>query len=130
MLAKRKGAAFFFLPDGPPYANGPIHIGHVLNKILKDIVIKYKNLKGFQAPFLPSWDCHGLPIELKVLQKTNTANGKGRELRQLCRKEALNWVEKQKQSFRRLGVFGDWSRRFLLWIPCMKRRKFVFLRNW
>ena len=70
ILEKRKNAPSFFLPDGPPYSNGPIHIGHTLNKTLKDIVIKYKNLKGFKAPFLPSWDCHGLPIELKALEKS------------------------------------------------------------
>ena len=111
ILKKRTDSKTFFLPDGPPYANGPIHIGHALNKILKDIVIKYKNLRSFRAPFLPSWDCHGLPIELKALQKNSGRTD--RELRQLCRKEALFWMNKQKESFQRLGVLGDWDKSLL-----------------
>ncbi len=110
MLDKRKSAPLFFLPDGPPYSNGPIHIGHVLNKILKDMVIKYKNLKGFKAPFIPSWDCHGLPIELKTLKKISLpANKTAKSLRQNCREEALFWMKSQRQSFQRLGVLAHWD---------------------
>ena len=110
ILEKRKNSKPFFLPDGPPYSNGAIHIGHALNKILKDIVIKYKNLRGFKARFLPSWDCHGLPIELKALKKrSEKAHRTSKGLRQLCREEARFWMEKQKQSFKRLGVLADWD---------------------
>ena len=116
ILEKRRGSKGFFLPDGPPYANGPVHMGHVLNKILKDMVIKYKNLKGFKAPFWPSWDCHGLPIELKALKKLRKT-ATTREFRQLCREEALFWVENQKHSFKRLGVLADWDRPLLTMDP-------------
>ena len=114
ILNKRKDSKAFFLQDGPPYSNGPIHIGHVLNKILKDIVIKYKNLKGFKAPFLPSWDCHGLPIEMKAIQKiSNTKDQTANKLRQLCREEALLWMKNQRQSFQRLGILADWNKPLL-----------------
>ena len=117
ILDKRKNAKSFFMPDGPPYSNGPIHIGHALNKILKDIVIKYKNLKGFKAPFWPSWDCHGLPIELKALDKSPIENQTPKKLRQLCRKEALFWMENQRESFKRLGVLADWDHPLLTMDP-------------
>ena len=116
ILEKRKNSRFFFLPDGPPYANGPIHIGHVPGKVLKDMVIKYKSLQNFQAPFLPSWDCHGLPIEMKALKKSSDRKTE-KELRQLCREEALFWIKKQKQSFQRLGVLGDWEKPLLTMDP-------------
>ena len=118
ILEKQKNQEVFFLPDGPPYANGPIHIGHALNKILKDMVVKYKNLKGFKAPFIPSWDCHGLPIELKALKSDKT---KGElthsQLRHICRKEAQLWIENQKQSFKRLGLLADWDQTLLTMDP-------------
>ncbi len=115
ILNKRKSSPLFFVPDGPPYSNGPIHIGHALNKILKDIVIKYKNLKGFKAPFIPSWDCHGLPIELKTLKKIPTSKPypTAKSLRELCRREALFWMKNQRQSFQRLAVLADWEK------PCL-----------
>ena len=114
ILDKRKNSESFFLLDGPPYSNAPIHIGHALNKILKDIVIKYKSLKGFKAPFLPAWDCHGLPIELKAIEKNSIQkNITNKELRQLCRKEAHFWMENQRQSFQRLGVLADWDKPLL-----------------
>lgn len=101
----------FCMPDGPPYANGNIHIGHALNKILKDIVIKYKNLRGFQAPYIPGWDCHGLPIELEVQKQLGPkrASLSDKEVRDLCRKEANKWVNTQRDQFIRLGVLGDWA---------------------
>ena len=111
IMEKRKKAKLFFLADGPPYSNGPIHIGHVLNKILKDILIKYKNLSGWRAPFIPSWDCHGLPIELKAISKNpNKNNLTAKELRQLCRKEALFWMENQRKSFQSLGILASWDK--------------------
>ena len=114
MWSQRTKGKVFFVPDGPPYSNGPIHIGHVLNKTLKDIVIKYKNLKGFKAPFFPSWDCHGLPIELKTLKKyASSKDMEAKDLRELCRKEARWWMENQKQSFQRLGLLADWDQPLL-----------------
>ena len=113
IIKHREKAAPFFMPDGPPYANGAIHIGHTLNKVLKDIVIKYKNLKGFQAPFIPSWDCHGLPIELETLKKQKGSKLSAQDLRKECRKTAFYWVEKQKESFKRLGVLADWDKHLL-----------------
>lgn len=117
MIRRRETAPVFFLPDGPPYANGAIHIGHSLNKILKDIVIKYKNLKGFKAPFIPSWDCHGLPIELEALKKYKGSDPSPRDLRKECRKTALYWVAEQKKSFKRLGILADWERELLTLDP-------------
>lgn len=101
----------FTMPDGPPYANGNIHIGHVLNKVLKDIVIKYKNLQGFQSEFIPGWDCHGLPIELKVTSALGSkkADMTKKEIRDLCRKEAKKWIDTQEAQFQRLGIFADWA---------------------
>ncbi|QCI24248.1 isoleucine--tRNA ligase [Buchnera aphidicola (Muscaphis stroyani)] len=100
----------FFLHDGPPYANGNIHIGHAVNKILKDIIIKSKNLSGFDAPYIPSWDCHGLPIEQKVEEKIGF-NDKisHEEFLEKCRKYANYQVQKQKKDFIRLGIIGDWD---------------------
>ena len=104
----RKGKPVFLLHDGPPYANGDIHIGHAVNKILKDIIIKSKTVAGFDAPYVPGWDCHGLPIEHKV----ETIHGKNlpaARTRELCREYAAEQVEGQKAGFIRLGVLGDWN---------------------
>ena len=110
--ASRKGAQKFILHDGPPYANGDIHIGHAVNKILKDIIIKAKTLSGFDAPYVPGWDCHGLPIEL-VVEKTHGKNIDPAKFRELCRAYAAEQVERQKKDFIRLGVLGDWDNPYL-----------------
>lgn len=110
--AKRKGAPAFILHDGPPYANGDIHIGHAVNKILKDIIIKAKTMSGFDAPYVPGWDCHGLPIEL-VVEKNHGKNIDPAKFRELCRTYAAEQVEKQKKDFIRLGVLGDWDHPYL-----------------
>jgi isoleucyl-tRNA synthetase len=101
----------FILHDGPPYANGHLHCGHALNKILKDIVVKSKSMSGFRAPFLPGWDCHGLPIELNVEKKIGKAGMKvsADVFREKCREYAASQIEIQKEEFKRLGVFGDWD---------------------
>ena len=101
----------FILHDGPPYANGDIHLGHALNKILKDIIIKSKTLAGFDAPYVPGWDCHGLPIEHRVEKKIGKAGAKVpfAEFRQKCREYAAKQIEGQKKDFIRLGVFGEWD---------------------
>ncbi len=110
--ARRKGAKKFILHDGPPYANGDIHIGHAVNKILKDIIIKSRTMAGFDAPYVPGWDCHGLPIEL-VVEKNHGKDIDPARFRELCRAYAAEQVEKQKKDFIRLGVLGDWDHPYL-----------------
>ncbi|SDK80060.1 isoleucine--tRNA ligase [Microbulbifer yueqingensis] len=109
--AARAGREQFILHDGPPYANGDIHIGHSVNKILKDIIVKSKTLSGFDAPYVPGWDCHGLPIEHRVEKKVGKAGAKvdHKTFRQKCRDYAAKQVEGQKKDFIRLGVFGEWD---------------------
>ena len=108
----RQGKPKFILHDGPPYANGDIHIGHAVNKILKDIIIKAKTLSGFDAPYVPGWDCHGLPIEL-VVEKNHGKDIAPAKFRELCREYALEQVARQKKDFIRLGVLGDWDQPYL-----------------
>ncbi len=102
------GRPKFVLHDGPPYANGDIHIGHAVNKILKDIVVKSKTLAGFDSPYVPGWDCHGLPIEHQV-EKIHGKNIAASEFRRLCREYAAQQIERQRKDFIRLGVLGDWE---------------------
>ncbi len=108
----KSGLPKFILHDGPPYANGDIHIGHAVNKILKDIILKSKTLSGFDAPYVPGWDCHGLPIELMVEKKHGKAIPPA-QFRELCRAYAAEQVERQKKDFIRLGVLGDWDQPYL-----------------
>ncbi len=111
----KKGKKPFILHDGPPYANGNIHLGHSVNKILKDIIIKSKTLSDFDAPYVPGWDCHGLPIELQVEKKVGKPGKKvtAAEFREKCRAYAHKQVDGQKADFKRLGVFGDWDKPYL-----------------
>ncbi len=105
----------FILHDGPPYANGHLHIGHALNKILKDIIVKYKLMKGYYAPYVPGWDCHGLPIELQVDKKLGSKKHDMPlpERRKLCRNYAAGFVDIQREEFKRMGGFGDWDTPYL-----------------
>ncbi|MFI4912791.1 MAG: isoleucine--tRNA ligase [Sedimentisphaeraceae bacterium JB056] len=117
--AARKGNPQYILHDGPPYANGDIHMGHVINKVLKDIVLKYKTMNGFDTPYIPGWDCHGLPIEVKVMAELGD---KAREmekieLRRLCKKYASKYVKLQSKQFAALGIFADYSNPYLTMIP-------------
>ena len=107
-----RGRPKFILHDGPPYANGDIHIGHAVNKILKDMIVKSKALSGFDAPYVPGWDCHGLPIEHQI-EKLHGKNIPADRVRELCRAFAAEQIERQKKDFIRLGVFGDWERPYL-----------------
>ncbi|MGM0507616.1 MAG: isoleucine--tRNA ligase [Fusobacteriota bacterium] len=109
----------FILHDGPPYANGNIHIGHALNKTLKDIILKYKRMQGFKAPYVPGWDTHGLPIELKVSEEIGGKIKDMSELkiRQKCAKYAKKYVRKQKKEFQRLGILGEWDNPYLTLNP-------------
>lgn len=111
----KKNKKKFLLYDGPPYANGNIHVGHALNKVLKDIILKFKSLSGFDTPFIPGWDCHGLPIEHKVEKKIGYPNNQIdiNNFRKECRKYALDQIEMQKKSFMRLGILGDWNQSYL-----------------
>ncbi len=109
------GRPKFLLLDGPPYANGKIHLGHAVNKVLKDMVIRSRTLAGFDAPYVPGWDCHGLPIELQVEKKHGKVGRKldARAFRQACREYAIKQVDSQRQDFIRLGILGDWDRPYL-----------------
>ncbi len=111
----REGREKFVLHDGPPYANGDIHIGHAVNKVLKDIIVKARTLDGYDAPYVPGWDCHGLPIEHQVEKKHGKAGAKidHKTFRQKCREYALRQVDGQRKDFIRLGIFGEWENPYL-----------------
>ncbi|MDQ6951821.1 MAG: isoleucine--tRNA ligase [Mariprofundales bacterium] len=116
--AARKNAPKFILHDGPPYANGSIHIGHAVNKILKDIVVRSRAMQGFDTPFVPGWDCHGLPIELKVeaqfkKKKRKKESITASEFREACREYAKGQIDIQREEFKRLGVTGDWGHPYI-----------------
>ena len=113
--ASRIGKKKYVLHDGPPYANGQIHLGHAVNKVLKDIIIKSRVMDGFDAPYVPGWDCHGLPIELKVEEKVGKVGVKvdASTFRKACREYANTQIELQKKDFVRMGVFGDWDKPYL-----------------
>src|SRR5277367_1161884 len=117
--AAAKGRPTFILTDGPPYANGIIHLGHAVNKILKDIVVKSRTLDGYDAPYVPGWDCHGLPIEMQV-EKTHGRVGQkidAKAFRAACREYAHKQVDAQRSDFKRLGILGDWERPYLTMMP-------------
>jgi isoleucyl-tRNA synthetase len=119
MRATAKGRPTFVLTDGPPYANGALHLGHALNKILKDIIVKSRTLDGYDAPYVPGWDCHGLPIEMQV-EKTHGRVGQKidpKAFRAACRAYALKQVDAQRIEFKRLGVLGDWDHPYLTMMP-------------
>jgi isoleucyl-tRNA synthetase len=113
--AARAGRPTFILHDGPPYANGDLHVGHAVNKVLKDIIVKYKTLDGFDAPYVPGWDCHGLPIELNVEKKVGKPGVKlsAAEFREKCRAYARGQIDRQREDFMRMGVIGDWDHPYL-----------------
>jgi isoleucyl-tRNA synthetase len=115
----REGAEMFLLLDGPPYANGDIHIGHAVNKTIKDIIVKSKVLAGFRAPFVPGWDCHGLPIEQQVEKKIGRVGQKvdAEGFRQACREYAFKQVDRQRIDFKRLGINADWDNPYLTLHP-------------
>lgn len=111
-LEHRANAPTFILHDGPPYANGDIHMGHALNKILKDFVVRYKTMRGHKAPYVPGWDCHGLPIEQQILKQIGDKihDMDPGELRELCHAYAMDWIDRQRKQFKRLGILGDWEK--------------------
>jgi isoleucyl-tRNA synthetase len=117
--AARKGSPLYILHDGPPYANGDIHMGHVINKVLKDIVVRCKTMAGFDAPYVPGWDCHGLPIESKVVTELGEKIRQlsKPEIRGLCKKYASKYIKLQGQQFQQLGIFGDFENPYLTFKP-------------
>ena len=116
---KAKGATPFILHDGPPYANGHIHIGHALNKILKDMIVKYKTMKGFDALYIPGWDCHGLPIEHQLLKdmKASKSDFDTLVFRKKANDYAMKFVGIQREEFKRLGIFAQWDDPYLTLSP-------------
>lgn len=116
LMENNEGKPLFILHDGPPYANGDIHIGHALNKTLKDFIVRYKNMTGFKSPYVPGWDTHGLPTELKARKEahiTAQSNISDLELRKICRETALGYVDMQRESFKRLGSIGEWDNPYI-----------------
>ena len=115
----RRGAPTYLLHDGPPYTSGPIHLGTALNKTLKDFVVKSKTMAGFDAPYVPGWDCHGLPIEIKVDQQLGRKKlaMKPIDVRQECRKFAQTYLDLQRRQFKRMGVFGRFDRPYATMTP-------------
>src|SRR5882757_5876385 len=113
--AARAGRPTYILHDGPPYANGNIHLGTAFNKLLKDFIVKSKTMAGYDSPYIPGWDCHGLPIEIKVDGELGSKKAKmsAVEIRQACRKYATKYVDLQKKDFQRLGIFGQWDNPYL-----------------
>ena len=112
---RAEGAPRFILHDGPPFANGDVHMGTALNKVLKDLVVKSRTMAGCEVPFIPGWDCHGLPIEFKVVQEAR--DEEPAEIRRRCESFAREWIDTQRESFKRLGVFGDWGNPYLTLDP-------------
>ena len=116
LIEKNEGKPVFVLHDGPPYANGNIHLGTALNKTLKDFIVRYKNMSGFKAPYVPGWDTHGLPTELKARKAAGVSNAStisDVELRKLCREFALDSLDVQRNSFKRLGALGEWDNPYI-----------------
>src|SRR5947209_19080639 len=111
----REGRELFVLHDGPPFANGDVHMGTALNKILKDLVVKSKTMLGYRAPYVPGWDCHGLPIEFKVVKESRGLSPL--EVRKRSEQYVRKYIEIQRNQFRRLGVFGDWENPYLTLDP-------------
>lgn len=127
----RKNSPTFILHDGPPYANGDIHLGHSLNKILKDIVVRYKSMKGFRSPYVPGWDCHGLPIEQQILKKVGPKihDMAPVEVRRMCHEYAAGYINTQRAQFKRLGVSGDWDRPYATFDPVYEAGILKVLRD-
>ncbi len=118
LMKKNEGKPLYILHDGPPYANGDIHIGHALNKILKDFIVRYKNMSGFKAPYVPGWDTHGMPIETAIQKQGVKRNEMPvPEFRDKCRAFALEQVDRQREGFKRLGVIGDWEHPYITLMP-------------
>ena len=122
---KNSAGEWFLLHDGPPYANGHIHMGTTLNKTLKDFVVKYKNMRGFRSPYLPGWDCHGLPVEHQLLKEMKKTKHDVElvPFRKKAKEYALKWVNIQREEFKRLGILGQWDEPYLTMNPAYEARE-------
>ena len=130
VLKKNSKNKKYILHDGPPFANGEIHLGHALNKILKDFIVKFKSMQGFCAPFVPGWDTHGLPIEIKAKKNFKSYDKLGiPELRKVCKDIAENYINIQRNSFKRLGVFGDWENPYITFDPKFEAKQIEVFAN-
>ncbi len=131
LIETRKDAPTWILHDGPPYANGRVHLGTALNKILKDFVVRSRSMMGYRTPFVPGWDCHGMPIEHRVSRELGprARTISKLELRRLCRAEAEKWIDLQRQDFRRLGCIGDWFNPYLTMAPEYDAAEIAVLRR-
>ena len=119
-MFQKPGADKYVLHDGPPFANGDIHVGHTLNKVLKDIIVKYRGLRGYDTPYVPGWDCHGMPIEHKVVEQLGGAKAKAMskvDIRKECRKYAEKFLNRQRDEFKRLGILGDFDNPYVTMDP-------------
>ncbi len=126
LMEKNEGKPLYVLHDGPPYANGNIHLGTALNKVLKDFIVRYKNMSGFKSPFVPGWDTHGLPTELKARAKAGVGNSttiSDLELRKICREFALSYIDDQRNQFKRLGGIGEWDNPYITLLPEFEARQ-------
>ena len=123
--ARKEATRTYILHDGPPFANGDVHMGTALNKILKDFVVKARTMAGYRAPYVPGWDCHGLPIEFKVVKESQGLAPA--EVRRRSEAYARKFIEIQKRQFRRLGVLGDWENPYLTLSPQYAGRYYPFL---
>ena len=125
LMKKNEGKPLFVLHDGPPYANGNIHIGTALNKILKDIIVKHRNMTGWCAPYVPGWDTHGLPIESAILKNKKIKRDEltTAQFREKCKEYALDFVDKQREQFKRLGVLGEWDDPYLTLKPAFEAKQ-------
>jgi isoleucyl-tRNA synthetase len=125
LMEKNKGKPLFILHDGPPFSNGDIHPGHVLNKCLKDFIVRYKNMTGFKSPYVPGWDNHGMPIESAIIKKSKLDRKKMSvpEFRDACHAFAANFVDRQREQFKRIGVIGDWDQPYLTMDPAFEAKE-------
>jgi len=129
LLTERAKAPEFHLHDGPPFANGDAHVGHALNMVLKDIVLKSRSMMGKRAPFVPGWDCHGLPIEHKVVTEEKLVGAEPAVIRKKCEEVARHFIQRQKEQFQRLGVLGDWDRPYLTMNPAYEAAELRILAD-
>ena len=125
MLKKNEGNTPFVLHDGPPYANGEIHLGHALNKILKDTIVRYKNLQGYYTPFIPGYDTHGMPTEKKAIEKLGLNRNEipVNTFRDTCKQFTMDYKDKQTEGFKRLGVLADWDHPYITYQPQMETKQ-------
>ena len=125
VLAKRKGGEVFILHDGPPYANGNIHIGTAYNKVLKDFIVKYKSMTGRYAPYVPGWDTHGLPIETEVIKAYNLRRETipPVEFRRRCKEFTTRYIGTMTEQFKRLGVWGEWADPYITYLPAYEAKQ-------